>query len=128
MTASLKDQIEAYIASGSTLYDALVVYVTDKSIPLQDRWETFLAAPSDWLTEQRVCGFPLDSMTQVFQSPYDDFHMDYGSEMAVKELFDDIENKLEFSSDQFEGLTQELIDAGKEEAMEMMLGRWEYNN
>lgn len=128
MTTSLKDQIEAYVASGSTLQDALRVYVTDKSIPLQDRWETFLAAPSDWLNEQRVCGFPLDSMEQVFSSPYDDFHMDYGSQMSVSELFDDIDEKLANSSDQFEGLTQELIDAGKEEAMEMMLGRWEYNN
>lgn len=123
---SLKDQIVAYIASGSTLQDALRVYVTDKSIPLQDRWETFLAAPSDWRTsERRSTDLPLNSLNGVLSSPYDDFHMEYGSSQDVEELFDNIDQLL---ADGFEDLTQEMIDAGKEEAMAMNLGRWEYNN
>lgn len=125
---SLKDQIEAYIASGSALEEALSAYVEDTSIPLQVRWETFLAAPSDWLNEERVCGFPLASLEHIFSSPYDDFHMDYGSQMTVSELFEDIEGKLANDSDNWPKLTQELIDAGKEEAMTNFLGRWEYNN
>jgi hypothetical protein len=123
---NLKDQIEAYVASGITLKDALSVYVKDKSIPLQERWETFLAAPSDWLKEYSVCGFPLNCLEPVFSSPFDDFHMDYGSQMTVRELFDDIEQKLDDGD--FAGLTRELIDAGKEEAMDDMMGRWEFNN
>ena len=114
-----------YLKEGETIKPDWTKFIVNKKIPLDERWEVFLAAPSEWSIDQNSGDIPIKCLSQIFDSPYDDFHMDRGSAMDMTELFEYLDQKL--ADGDPEKLTQKLIDKAKEEVMQANLGSWEYD-
>jgi hypothetical protein len=121
----MKSVIEGYLKQGEAIKDAWLLYVVDQSVPLDTRWESFLAAPSDWHDDRTSSRAPLDAVQGILDSPYDDFHMELESSMSVTELFDDLEDRI--NDPDVDDFDQTVYDAAREEAMKINLGRWTYD-
>jgi hypothetical protein len=122
MTQTVLERINTYVALSKTIVPDWTKFINDKKQPLDDRWEAFLAAPSDWRKKHSDGGVPLPTAYKKFDSPYDHFHMDLEQTMTVKELFDKLEEFVEDGE-----FTEIELNACKEEAIKKNLGSWFYD-
>lgn len=125
MTQTMIERVNQYLADGQTIVPDWYKYITDKAIPLDDRWNTFVAAPTEWKREEHTLSIPLPHAERVFNSPYDDFHLEYGERKDIDSLIDDIREKVEDGEVEF---TEADIDICREFILKNKLGSWLYDN
>lgn len=123
MTQTILERVQQYIALSATIQPDWWKFVNDKTQPLDDRWEAFLAAPSDWRRKHSDGDVPLSAAQAKLSSPYDDFRMELGETKDVVGIFDYLG---EFVDDG--KLTEEEFVACQEEAIEINLGSWKYDH
>lgn len=123
MTQTVLERVKQYIALSSTIRPDWEKFIKDKKHPLDDRWEAFLAAPSDWRQEYDGGDVPITVAAAKFNSPYDDFRIDLGEALDVDEIIDILAEAV----DDGEFTDEELI-ACKEEAIKLNLGSWQYSH
>ena len=70
-------------------------YIKDKSVPLEDRWEVFCAAPDDFSIHEG-CQYHFDREEDDFGeiSWYDDFYYDRHQTVHMESLIDKIQDKV----------------------------------
>lgn len=131
---NIPDKIKQINQDIEAVKQEYINYIHDESIPLSERWETFLLAPSSMKE--------FSSFTPSFMSLPEDFimyegpyHMDKGETATTKRMVESIEEKIEEVKDEnsfyeehvIEAIKKVDIIALKEEILAMNLGSFCYD-
>lgn len=84
-------------------------YLSDKSIPLKDRWENYALLPESFAQKGYFTGF------SEYDSPYDDFWMDRYEAVSGVELVRRVGPEClgnEFEPEKVERLKEEILQSG----------------
>jgi hypothetical protein len=104
-----------------------IEYIQDKTIPMENRWEVFLEAPSDWKNhESYIQHFDVEKKLISREiSWYDDFYIEKNETVHMENVIERLEEDLE----DFEkhGWTKDLISELKEEILQTNLGSFNYD-
>ena len=121
---TILEEIEAYKAAPTELQKRYLMYIVDKSVPLEDRWKVFGAAPSDWKKhDSYIQHFTVEKMLPGGEiSWYDDFYVE---KYQTVYMFDFLSDCREYSGG--EDWTDEIVDAFKEEVLLRNLGSFKFD-
>ncbi len=116
-------RIQAYLAEGTRIQPDWIKYIDDLTIDIDLRWEAFLAAPAEWRTFMTGHSVPLECLSELFSSPYDELNMEEGNVKDVDDLIGCVLEEIE------DGKAEEsLLNEAKEEAIKERLGEWRYGD
>lgn len=123
---SIKDELIAYKQDSNPLKDRFLAFIKDKSVPLNERWETYLEAPREFLEHHFwVVHFDSEKLLESGEiSWYDDFGADRGVTVSGADIIDRMEDSIEFEDDVY---TPEIVAAFKEEILQKGLGSFDYD-
>ena len=116
--------VEATKQTGEALKLVYLDLITDKNIPLDERWNVFTKAPSFWQEHDlSVPSFSIEAEREI--NWYDDFNIEKRETVdlidIIKQLEEDI--KRGFAT----GWTLELANQLKEDILKQNLGSFEYD-
>jgi len=123
---SLKDELIAYKAGGNPLKDRFLAFISDKSVPLDERWEAFKEAPSEFLYQQSwMYHFKSEALLpekeiEWYEGGDESFYVERHQTVYMIDFLDDwVLDK--------ESFTPEIIAAFKEEVLENAMESFEYD-
>lgn len=101
-------------------------YIVDTSIPLNDRWDVFSAAPDEWKNQDSfIPHFSFEKKIPNF-SWYDVFYKERYQTIYLSDIIEGLESNLDWHMKKF-SWTQDLVDEWKEEVLAMNLGSFIYD-
>lgn len=104
-----------------------VEYIADKTISVENRWEIFLEAPSDWKNHKLyVEKFQIEKKLKIKEIFWhDDFYIEKNETVYMGNIIERLEENLEdFESN---GWSKELIEELKEEILQKNLDSFNYD-
>lgn len=126
---SILDDIISYKNSPNELKDRAISYITDGSIPLMDRWETFKEMPNDWhIHENWLQHFDSEKLLVNSEiSWYDDVYVERYETVDMIELVDDrLCDRLSEDPNVYEN-PETILNAFREEIMAKNLGSFVFD-
>lgn len=124
-------KIQKYIADGEQIKQAFVTYIKDKSIPLEERWKTFGAAPFEFKNQDSsVVYFKVENTLSEGEIVwYDDFNIE---KYETVEMFQFINRQIEDLASPYrdknkEQFTLEFFTAFKEEVLDKNMHSFKFN-
>jgi hypothetical protein len=131
---SLNEFIEEFQIAVRVAKDNFKTVIKDKSIPLKERWELFVKAPTElrekdnWIQSFKALDEALGSQV----SWYDDFNRERHETVYLLDIVSDLEYLIkdcELCSKRFEVFVNkpELLDQYKEEILEKNIESFEYD-
>lgn len=120
----IEKRITEYVKSASTIRNDWYSFITNKQHPLEERWRTFMMAPSDWKDDTEDSDVPLDHARYIFDSPYDDFNIDRHETKDIDSIIERLRDKADSGKYKF---TQEDLVACMEEAMDKLINSWTWD-
>lgn len=123
-TTDLIKAIEEYKKPG-VLQKRYKAFITDKKIPLADRWEVFRVAPSDWQESNTyIQHFAIEKKVGEIEW-YDKF---YYERHETVHMYDFVDRIIENIEDEDEDTwTVELVDEFKEEILSRNLASFDFD-
>lgn len=118
-----------------SIKEEYIKYITNKDIPLEERWSTFINAPQE-LKEHDTYGPKFKNIPNDFVMYEGPIHADRGYTINIKDMFEEIEEVLsEIKSGTYEPIykwhikSYEKLDVNalKEEILEKNIGSFDYD-
>jgi hypothetical protein len=109
---SIKDRIEKINQDIEMVKSDYLKFIHDESIPLSERWETFLLAPSA-MKETSVYTPSFISLPEDFIMYEGPYHMDKGETTTTKRMIENIEEKIQEVKDEDSFYEEHVIEAIK---------------
>lgn len=126
---TMLDEISAFKNDSNPLKEKYLNYIQDKSIDLEERWEVFCKAPTDWKEKDSyIVHFQVEKALKANGgeiSWYDDFYIEKNETIHLMNVIE----RLEEETETFEelGWNSELIKQFKEEVLEKNLASFDYD-
>lgn len=123
---NIVEKLEAYKLKGNPLKAEYVEYIKDKTIPLDDRWEAFRAAPSEFKEHSSwVEHFDAERLLPAREIAWYDFG--YERHQTVY-MYDFVCDTLDDMLDDFdEDEKKKIVDAFKEAVLQRNLESFDYD-
>lgn len=128
---SLKDEIIAY-KNNTDLRDRYVAYISDTSVPLENRWELFCEAPHDFKNHNYwIVNFSAQATIPECNINWDDFYFERHETIEMdnfvdEELLDCLECLIEDGELTEDGMAS-IVTAFKEEILQKNLGSFVFD-
>lgn len=126
---NILDEIKAYKKNSNPLQNRYVLYIANKDISLEDRWEVFVEAPDEWKnTLNFQYHFKVERKLKDSEiSWYDDFNYEKRETVDTSDLVEAVLEKIN-PDDWVDGdWDLALLDELKEEILEANLKSFDYD-